>query len=405
MTAQIKSISISGLRTLDQFTLPLGGLTVLIGENGCGKSSVIEAFELLRRLTNAEFFGNYSKIHGGDSLMLRHGSQEIRLLVEFAKADDWEATYDVALSNQGIRYEALAVTCNGDRVCLPVERKFSEVEFCSLSGDAGRLEQISLFESTISRTAAGHPDQPVRDVIEALRRIDVQLPFDTLSHWAARSEGNRVPPMRDSVVVAPTPQLERFGGNLPNAYFTLRNESSSDQWDYTMELVRMGLGEWVESVNTRSDAGGGKIGLWVKPGYSDQQIPAASLSNGQLSYLAFVALTQLPTKRSVLCFDELETHLHPHLLTKVLGLFEIVAEDIPVLIATHSRRLLDALDDPVEAVRVLELNPQSFRTEMLRLDPGTLDSWLENYDGLGRLLDAGYPESFLADSASKGSDV
>jgi len=220
------------------------------------------------------------------------------------------------------------------------------------------IEGITQFESALSLIAFN--TGLLGKAVNALRHIDVQLPFDTLSHWAARSQGNRVPPMRDSVTVAPSPQLERFGANLPNAYFSLRNESSSMQWDYTMELVRMGLGEWVESVNTRSDASGGKIGLWIKPRHTDVQISAASLSDGQLAYLAFVALTQLPSTRSILCFDELETHLHPRLLTKVLGLLEIVAEDVPVLVTTHSRRLLDALDRPAESVRVLELNPKTF---------------------------------------------
>ncbi|MEO8496558.1 MAG: AAA family ATPase [Planctomycetota bacterium] len=403
MTAHITSISISGLRTLDEFKLELGGLTVLIGENGSGKSSVIEAFELLRRLTTNEFSRSYSQIHGGDGLLLRIGSEEIRLLVELSKPDSWKATYDVAFSMNGIQSERILVCMSGSAWYEPVSRTSGRVITTPRTG-FDRLEyEISLYESALSRTL--HPDKAVLDVIDALRQIDVQLPFDTLAHWAARSQGYRIPPMRDSVTVAPSPELERFGANLPNAYFALRNESSRDEWEYTMELVRMGLGEWIESVNTRSDAGGGKIGLWIKAQYTDVQIPAASLSDGQLAYLAFVALTQLRSERSILCFDELETHLHPRLLTTVLGLLEKVAENVPVLITTHSRRLLDALEDPAKSVRVLELNPQTLRTEMYKLDASALESWLQNYEGLGRILDAGYRESFLAESASEGSDA
>ena len=408
MTAHITSISISGLRTLEQFTLPLSGLTVLIGENGCGKSSVIEAFELLRRLTANDFNGNYNQIHGGDGLLLRHGSGGIRLLVEITEAGTWRATYSATFSGSGIHDERLIIieeNISGSTGQVVVERMHDLLGIISLQGDKSVSERISPYVSAISGRAASHPDESVRDAIDALRHIDVHLPFDTLSHWAARSQGNRVPPMRDSVTIAPAPKLDRFGSNLPCVYHKLRNELSSEQWDYTMELVRMGLGEWVESVNTRSDAGGGKIGLWIKPRHTDVQIPAASLSDGQLAYLAFVALTQLPSERSVLCFDELELHLHPRLLTKVLGLLEIVAEDVPVLVTTHSRRLLDALDCPAESVRVLELNPQTLCTEMLRLDSSALDSWLQNYDGLGQILDAGYRESFLAEPASEGTDA
>lgn len=408
MTAHLTSISISGLRTLEQFKLDLGGLTVLIGENGSGKSSVIEAFELLRRLTANDFNGNYNQIHGGDGLLLRHGSGGIRLLSEITEAGTWRATYSATFSGTAIHDERLTIIeedITGSTGQVVVERMHTLLSIISLQGDKSANERISPYESAISQRASGHPDQIVRDAIDALRHIDVHLPFDTLAHWAARSQGNRVPPMRDSVTIAPAPKLERFGSNLPCVYHQLQNESSREQWDYTMELVRMGLGEWVESVNTRSDPGGGKIALSVKPRHTDTQIPAASLSDGQLTYLAFVALTQLPSTRSILCFDELETHLHPRLLTTVLGLLEIVAEKVPVLVTTHSRRLLDALEHPADSVRVLELNPQTLRTEMLRLDPSALDSWLENYEGLGQILDAGYRESFLAERASEGSDA
>jgi hypothetical protein len=39
-----------------------------------------------------------------------------------------------------------------------------------------------------------------------------------------------------------------------------------------MQLVRIELGSWVESVNARADVSGGKIALWVKPSCIDPQI-------------------------------------------------------------------------------------------------------------------------------------
>jgi predicted ATPase len=397
MTAHITSISISGLRTLEQFKLDLGGLTVLIGENGSGKSSVIEAFELLRRLTNNEFTSNYNHIHGGDGLLLRQGSQEIQISVNLAKPNSWRAQYHAAFSRQGIKLEHIVVVDDSEGK-FPVTRALGSVSITPLAGGHESTYDISPYESAISRMV--HPDQIIQDVTLALRHIDVHLPFDTLAHWGAKSQGSRVPPMRDSVTIAPAPKLDRFGSNLPCVYHQLQNESSREQWDYTMELVRMGLGEWVESVNTRSDPGGGRIALSVKPRHTDTQIPAASLSDGQLAYLAFVALTQLPTERSVLCFDEIELHLHPKMLSQVLYLLEVVAEKVPVVVTTHSRRLLDLLSNPASSVAILDFDSQRWRTELRRFDAEALSAWLTDYDGLGKILDAGYQESFLSEPAS-----
>ncbi len=154
-----------------------------------------------------------------------------------------------------------------------------------------------------------------------------------------------------------------------------------------MDLVRMKLGHWIESVITRPDAAGGKIALWVKPRSVDQSIPSTNLSDGQLAYLAFVAMARLPTQRSVLCFDKLDLHLHPRLLTRVLTLMEMISEKTSVLLTTHSRRVLDELSDPAQSVVVLELDAEKMRITPQRLDEPALNSWLEEYDGLGQVLD------------------
>ena len=135
--------------------------------------------------------------------------------------------------------------------------------------------------------------------------------------------------------------------------------------------------------------------LWIKPNCIDSQIPAASLSDGQLAYLAFVALARLPTDRSVLVFDEVELHLHPRLLTQVLSLLQSIAQKTPVVLTTHSRQLLDNLDNPAESVGVLELDPQTLRTTLQRFDKQALEMWLDDYGGLGHLLDAGYQETLF----------
>ncbi len=45
--------------------LSLDRLTVLIGENGTGKSTILEAIELLRRATYPAFLSELNVIHGG----------------------------------------------------------------------------------------------------------------------------------------------------------------------------------------------------------------------------------------------------------------------------------------------------------------------------------------------------
>jgi predicted ATPase len=237
------------------------------------------------------------------------------------------------------------------------------------------------------------PNAEMARVLAALQGIEVHTPFEVLPTWVGRAH-HRTSALRGSTMIQATRRLERLGLNLANAWHALRTDQGEAHWQETMELVRLGLGDHVESVNTRADAAGGEIALWVKLRGRDAQVPAAGLSEGMLSYLAFVALYRLPTPRSLLVFDEPELHLHPHLLVRVVDFFQSLSEQVPVVLSTHARRLLDALHDPVASVRVCELDPQG-DTVLRGLDPDAMARWLEAYEGLGRILDAGYEAEVL----------
>jgi predicted ATPase len=81
---RISEIRVRGLRTLEDVTLKLGGITVLIGDNGSGKSSLIEACELLRRAASESFAEDVRRIHGGTRSLLRFGADRIDLGVRVA---------------------------------------------------------------------------------------------------------------------------------------------------------------------------------------------------------------------------------------------------------------------------------------------------------------------------------
>src|SRR5262249_29687746 len=145
------------------------------------------------------------------------------------------------------------------------------------------------------------PHWAISTVRDALRSIDVHLPFDATARWAQRSRGISAP-LRGSGIIEPADALSRFGYNLANAFSTLKNDFSEAHWQETMDHVRLGLGHDVESINVRADPGGGTIALRVKYSGLDEQLPAFALSDGALSYLCFVAMLRLNTSKSLIAF-------------------------------------------------------------------------------------------------------
>lgn len=398
MVDRISEIRIEGLRTIDSLTLKLDGLTVLIGENGTGKSTILEACELLRRAAQADFMADFHAIHGGMFSLLRDGASRLTLGV-FVESSDQRIEYEFTLVPQGvgavIASEHLSVITHADMpepLTIIHRNPTSASVYSPLS--PGRIVAIQPERTRLILGSSGlFSPHPAMDRLRAaLAGIEVHLGFEVLPLWVARAFKRRSD-ARGSILLEPTTQLSPLASNLANVYHALRNEFGEDHWRDTMEYVRMGLGPEVVSVNTRADAGGGAIALTLSLKARAEPMPAAVLSDGQLAYLAFVGLYRLKSQCTMLAMDEPELHLHPGLLTRVVQFLAASAESHPVLLATHSDHLLDVLTEPARAVRVCErVNGQ---TNLRSLDSEALAAWLVDYRGLGALRGDGFMPSVL----------
>jgi predicted ATPase len=192
--------------------------------------------------------------------------------------------------------------------------------------------------------------------------------------------------MRLPARLAVADEIERFGANLASCYHKLLS-GSRDVRERTLERVRVGLGPDVIDVRTPA-VGPSLIDVVIDFRGLPQPVSALTLSDGQLAYLAFVALAELSKDHGFVAFDEPESHLHPGLLVRVAWLLEELADSCPVVLATQSDRLLDALTEPAASVVLCELD-ETRATRLVRPDPAALEKWLKHYRGLGELRNQG----------------
>jgi len=232
----------------------------------------------------------------------------------------------------------------------------------------------------------------------ALESIQTHVAFEVMASWAAAAAQRRSA-MRDSQLIRPASSLERLGVNLASAYSALKNDFDRAHWDETLDLVRLGLGIDVDSIDVAVDPAGGAGAVKLRLRGRDTPLHASTLSDGTLAYLAIVALIRLGEASSLVALDEPDLHLHPGLVVRVAQLLERLGDATSVLVATHSDRLLDALRDPARAVRVLELDAAG-ATLVRRLDAVMLAEWLRDYAGLGALRADGNLQSVVADESS-----
>ncbi|KAB2930078.1 MAG: AAA family ATPase [Leptonema illini] len=407
---RITQIHIAGLRSLADVTLDLSGLQVLIGDNGTGKSSILEALQILSQCMTPGAFVNdvIVRAHGGLESLLRKGSKNLHIAVKI-EGDGPSLEYGFILEFIGNSPAVTEEYANrfGDSGLFPVlTRNASKTLFFrSLLREAihkaiDQGEEVPPNfplgnQSLLLPSVAPMGDPSLKRIAEALTNIKVHVPFETRALWQQKelniTAGPRWPDTIDQ-----SDSLSRYALNLANVYHHLRNQGG-EVWQRVITTARFGLGSDLRDIQLTA-AGRGKIELQALYGGAlNSSLPAEAFSDGQIAFLAFIALTELANGNSLITFDEPELHLHPALLARVVWMLEEVGSKTPVIISTHSDRLLDALTDPARSVVLCELDDQ-WATHLRRLDKEKLHQWFEDYRGFGSLRAEGYERHVLRDS-------
>lgn len=375
---RLLSVEVRNFRSIETLTVPVEGLQVFIGENGGGKSSILECFELLRRTTAPQFTQELERIHGGARAMVRSGQSVATLeaTIQLQPTGDL-VSYKISFGGQpgwgsALFYESL--TLHTEQPRLLIERA------------QGRTSPNALKDPTLNA-----PDSPIETALpfsransivdrvwRVLDGIEVHLGHEVTALWRQRERsrsgvtGASSASLRDPSQLGPAKRLEHGATNLASLFHGLKNDARPADWDFTRRLVRLGLGEQVDDVAVQVVADSGFATLAVR--YTDGRVvPAMALSDGQLAYLAFVGMTRSPAPRSVLLVDEPELHLHPGLAVRVLDLLDATANKSPVILATHSNDILDALEHPEDEVRIV--SQIEGKTVLSSLSPGFVERW------------------------------
>jgi predicted ATPase len=104
-------------------------------------------------------------------------------------------------------------------------------------------------------------------------------------------------------------------------------------------------------------------------------LSAAELSDGTLRYLLWVAALLSPRPPELLVLNEPETSLHPDLLPALAALVATAATRTQVVVVTHARPLVRALQSVDGDTALLELEKESGATVLAGQDMLDRPSW------------------------------
>lgn len=368
MYNEINRIKISGFRRLLNVDMKVRPFMVLIGANGVGKTSFLDALSILSASASGHLNSMLSQFGGISNLLTRGKSDDLSLLVDMTVPGHEPLEYELWLAPKGTGYsiskERLDQRREGyDNPFLHIDSSDGDIRYYET--EESRLVRLDWEHNPLETSLAQVPKmfrQP-----EELRRI-----LATATQYHVLDVGPRAPvkmPQQMKPATLPGPD----GADLVPYLYYLR-EGDRDRFDTIMDTLKSAFPDF-EELNFPPVAAGMLTMTWKDTKFN-KPIYMNELSEGTLRFLWLASLLQSPNLSAVTMIDEPEVSLHPELLNLLADLMREAAKRTQLIVATHSDRFIRFLN-PAEVV-VMDVDDDGC-SSVTWADSMDIDQWLADY--------------------------
>jgi predicted ATPase len=375
-------LRVRNFRSIEDLSLELGPLSLLVGPNGAGKSNVMDVLRFLRDALNL----------GLERAVLdRHGMSALRRWSRKGRP------YDVHIEIRSLRGDAeeiYAIVLGSERrgeYRVKVERYYFETPWERYNFEV-RNGTWKMSPRYLTREDAAPSSQWTERSLRAfpigsatrlvLPNVFIPLPnakmvgiIADMAFYSIYPDALREPQKPDNAY-----RLEERGRNLASVLRRLkRSDESRPAFDDLLETLRTA----VEGISDISVAQvGGYLVTRLHHGLRGPAFPLSQESDGTLRLLGLLtALYQWPPP-SFIALEEPELTLHPGALAVLRDALISVSRRTQLLITTHSPDLL--YDLPPETIKVVEM--VEGKTLVGDLAPGQRDAIAEKLFYPGELM-------------------
>jgi predicted ATPase len=365
--------SLARLPEAEDSQLPFGPINVLIGPNGCGKSSLLQAIDFLRA-----FFRSSVELY----LQEHHWEyNDLPNLRQARKAIRWSLTAQLDADRDG-RF-------GGEyRYSVSLQPKkhlgIGDERLTWKSKDAPHEERVLIDRQ-------GRHCRYYHDFLDGLRdRTMISLPASIMSTWNSardrRNYGNAlhfrdwVERFRSFLIWDPKvlrdpsrgrhEELGSSGENLATIIGHLK-EKHPNAFGKLVRRIR-DLFPMVSDISVSGSGWGWRTIRLHESNGKPVAFNSQQMSDGVLRLLAVTAMLYLPKIPSVLMFEEPENGVHPQLLRSVVQILHELTQRKPpnrcqVFLTTHSPYVLDEFYDHPEQVYCMDRPGPQEGARILRL--------------------------------------
>lgn len=333
----IKSIRVVNFKSLADVSFTLGHFNCLVGMNGAGKSTVLQALDFVSQLMRGDVQGWLDR-RGWTAADLNcklRKERNITFTVSFQPTGGGTLTWTGTFNRSDLRCTKELAILKNDRTTELLDLRGQ------LYGLAGKEPQPIAFDYQGSILSALKDSElptallEFRDALRLVRSLELLSP-DKLRKSARVSEHDI-----------------GAGGERLSAYL---DNIKGDRKTQLVALLQRFYPALVDYKITSQKSGWKKLSVFEQFGSQKLETEALHLNDGLLRILA--VLTQADADRSLLLLDELENGINQEIVETLVD--TLLQSPQQLLVTTHSPLLLNYLPDDVarEAVQFLYKTPQ-----------------------------------------------
>ncbi len=365
--SRFTDIEINGFRGLKNVSIQMRPFCAMIGANGAGKTSFLDALWLLANSAQGRLNDSLSELGGLTSILTYGGNDELALSISKEVTGYQPLKYSLKLNPGGTGYrigsESLTQLRTGFKEpFLHIQAIQAQIQYF----DPERKLVRPNWEYNTLETALAQVPKMFQDP-EVFRNRLASSTFYHVLNVGPRS------PVRLPQPMQPAKLPGRDGEELVSCLYTLR-ESERSRFEAVEDALRSAFPAF-ERLDFPPVAAGTIALAWRDKRYS-RPFYMHQLSEGTLRFLWIVTLLQSPGLTAMTMLDEPEVSLHPELLSILSELMREASKRTQLVIATHSDRLVGFLKP--EEVLCLD-SQEDGSTAATWGDDLDLKSWLEEY--------------------------
>ena len=323
----IKSIWVDNFKSLVDFELKLAKFNCIVGLNGSGKSTVLQALDFVSQLMIGDIEGwlkmrNWEK-SDLNSKLTKKSNIDFKIVLEI---ENKELVWTGSFNRSSLSCTKETITENGDKILSVEDAVYT---YHSIKQDIVFEYQGSIL-SRLKENPQAHTLKAVKEKILNIRSLDLISP-ELLRSRNRSAEGKL-----------------GLGGEKLSAFV---HESGPE----TKEMLRRELLKvypQLDEIKTKSLKSGWKQ-LEVTESFGNKKITSTArhVNDGMLRLMTI--LLQLDIGKAFLLFDEIENGINPELIEYLID--HLINSDDQILVTTHSPMILNFMDDDVAREGVIYL--------------------------------------------------